>query len=88
MVIEEDKKHLHLQRQGRKRYMGRIDKELAEREQQKEERREAEERRILREKRCKSDSGEAQAGALAESEERNDGMNNISPDFLPKPRRQ
>jgi len=50
MVIEEDKQFLHLQRQGRKGCMGRIDKELAEREQRKQERREAEERRILREK--------------------------------------
>ena len=33
MVIEEDKQFLHLQRQGRKEYMGGIDKELAEREQ-------------------------------------------------------
>jgi len=54
--------------------MGRIDKELAEREQRKQERREAEERRILREKIYKSDSGEAQAGALSDSKERNDGM--------------
>jgi len=28
MVIEEDKQFLHLQRQGRKRYMGRITKNL------------------------------------------------------------
>jgi len=57
-VTEEDKQFLHLQRQGRKRCMGRIDKELAEREQRKQERREAEARRILREKkRCKSDTG-------------------------------
>ena len=69
--------------------MGRIDKELAEREQLKQERREAEARRILREKkRCKSDTGEAEAGELSDSEERNDGMNNVSPDFLPKPSRQ
>src|SRR6218665_3338219 len=54
--------------------MGRIDKELAEREQRNQERREAEERRILREKRCVSDSGD--------SEERNDGTNDISPNYL------
>ena len=51
MVTEEDKQFLHLQRQGRKRCMGRIDKELAEREQRKQERREAAERKILRDKR-------------------------------------
>jgi len=32
--------------------------------------------------------GEAQAEVFSDSEERNDGMNDISPDFQPKPRRQ
>ena len=88
MVIEADKPFLQLQRQRRKGYREGLTKILRKEnsENKKEEKQKREESweitkdvKVIRVTHMLGHSG---------SEERNDGMNDISPDFLPKPKRQ